>query len=86
MSVFQNQGDKVVFILVHILTLMSVSKKTMEVGRLGSNPNPKWHDYQGINQPPHPTALVGNNIEVEYLSNHNSDLIQIWKVGLGDQA
>ena len=36
--------------------------------------------------PPHPTALVGNNIEVEYLSNNNSDLIQIRKVGHGDQA
>ena len=26
----------------------------------------KWHDYQGINHPTHPTAFVGNNFEVEY--------------------
>jgi hypothetical protein len=42
----------------------------------------KWHGYQGINNL---TVLVGNNFEVEYLSNHNSDLIHIQKVGLGDQ-
>ena len=37
-------------------------------------------------KPTHPTALVGNNIELEYLSNNNSDLIQIWKVGHGARA
>ena len=37
-------------------------------------------------KPTHPTALVGNKIEVEYLSNDNSDLIQIRKVGNGAQA
>ena len=35
--------------------------------------------------PTQPSALAGNNLEVEYLSNQYSDLIQIWMVGLGDQ-
>jgi hypothetical protein len=46
----------------------------------------KWYDYRGINHPTQPTASVENNIEVEVLSNHNLDLIQIRKVGHGDQA